>query len=325
MYKYIRNLLFLLPAEVAHSVSMYLLSCVPRFIFKQPQAEPVECMGINFPHRLGLAAGFDKNASYLKGLAKLGFAFIEVGTVTPRPQSGNPRPRLFRLLDSKALINRMGFNNHGVDKLIMNIQKSRYKGILGVNIGKNKDTPLDYAGADYIYCMRRVYKHADYITINISSPNTQDLRRLQLASYLDNFINSLCLEHNKLYLQYSRYVPLAIKISPDETAETIKNLAQVALKYKLDAIIATNTSSLRENVFAGINEPGGLSGKPILDRANKTLALLHAIVGEKIDLIGVGGVYDKNSANSKLKNGAKLIQVYTGLIYNGSSLLSCRL
>ena len=371
MYKYLRNLLFLLPEEVAHVVSMYLLSCAPKFIFKQPNADPVECMGIKFPHRIGLAAGFDKNASYLKGLAKLGFAFIEVGTVTPRPQPGNPRPRLFRLFNSRALINRMGFNNYGVDKLVMNIKNSGYKGILGVNIGKNKDTPLKYADADYIYCMRRVYKYADYLTINISSPNTQDLRKLQLKSYLDNFIGNLCLEHNKLCLQYTRYVPLAIKVSPDETEETIKNLAQVALKYNIDAIIATNTSNSRENLFEEINrslskpaaesklrgdserrtglctqvhedsstestkqvssfalgfgkrshESGGLSGEPILDRANKTLATLHNIVGDKIDLIGVGGVHDKNSANSKLKNGAKLIQVYTGLIYHGPSLL----
>lgn len=321
MYKLIRKVLFLLPEEIAHHVSLHILGFLPGFLFKQPKSNPVDCMGIKFPHQIGLAAGFDKNGKHLQALAKLGFAFIEVGTVTPRPQPGNPKPRLFRLINSHALINRMGFNNQGVDKLLMNIQKSNYKGILGINIGKNKDTPLHDACSDYIYCMRRVYKHADYITINISSPNTQDLRKLQSKTYLENFVETLCAEHSKLHVEFGSYVPLAIKISPDESEELIENLAHVALKYNIDAIIATNTSNFRDNLITELSEAGGLSGQPILGRANQILAKLNILVGDKIDLIGVGGVFDSESARSKIANGAKLIQVYTGFIYCGPRLV----
>lgn len=322
MYTFIRNILFLLPPELAHSLSLKILTCLPKSIFTKPKKISFNCMGIEFPHKIGLAAGFDKNAKYLNALAKIGFAFIEVGTVTPKPQSGNPKPRLFRLEKSKALINRMGFNNQGVDNLVMNVQKSKYNGILGINIGKNKDTPLDHAVYDYIYCMQRVYKYADYITINISSPNTANLRKLQEIDYLDEFINKICVEHKKLVAHYNDYVPLVLKISPDESLDVLTNISKVALKYKIDGIIATNTSSARFNLDENyINEVGGLSGKPILDIANSTLLHIKNIVGDNLILIGSGGVNDAESANKKYDCGASLLQVYTGFIYNGPNLL----
>lgn len=323
MYNYIRNLLFLLSPEIAHSISLKILTWIPSILFPKPYTgNPVECMGIKFPHKVGLAAGFDKNAKYLDAIAKLGFAFIEVGTVTPKPQNGNPKPRLFRLVKSKALINRMGFNNDGVDKLVMNIEKSNYKGILGVNIGKNKDTSLEYAFTDYIYCMQRVYKYADYIAINISSPNTVNLRRLQEIDYFDDFISRLTIEHKKLTNKYNKHVPLIIKVSPDESSDVINNISQVALKYKIDAIIATNTSNSRFNLHEKyINESGGLSGKPILELANNALTQIKNIVEDNIVLIGVGGIDDAQSAKSKLDCGASLLQIYTGFIYNGPKFL----
>ncbi len=322
MYFYLRNLLFLLPAELAHHLSLLFLCFLPKFLFAKPSINKMECMGIKFPHKIGLAAGFDKDAKYLDALAKLGFAFIEVGTITPRPQSGNPKPRLFRLVKSKALINRMGFNNAGVDNLIMNIKKSKFKGILGINIGKNKDTPLADAFADYVYCMRRVYQYADYIAINISSPNTAHLRELQSIEYFDEFIGKIIIEHKRLAMKYKVYVPLAIKVSPDESSQVLSNIANVALKYKIDAIIATNTSNSRFNLNSKYSsEKGGLSGKPILNLSNDTLQQIKNIVGDNISIIGVGGIDDLQSAETKLASGASLLQVYTGLIYNGPKLL----
>lgn len=322
MYTCIRNFLFLLPPETAHLLSLKILAWAPNLLFSKLDNHPVECMGIKFPHKVGLAAGFDKNADYLNTLSKFGFAFIEVGTVTPKPQSGNTKPRLFRLTKSKALINRMGFNNDGVDKLIMNIEKSNYQGILGINIGKNKDTPIEYAYTDYVYCMQRVYHYADYIAINISSPNTTDLRKLQQIDYFDEFISKIVFEHKKLAAQYNTYVPLVIKVSPDESLQDITNIANVALKYKIDAIIATNTSSSRFNINEKyVNESGGLSGKPISTLANQTLLHIKNIVGDKITLIGVGGIDNRKDGERKLECGASLLQVYTGFIYNGPKLL----
>ena len=321
MYRIIRRLLFVFPPEVAHTLSLRLLSILPNMLFPKPVSMPIECMGLKFIHRVGLAAGFDKNAQYLTALAKLGFAFIEVGTVTPRPQTGNSKPRLFRLEKSQGLINRMGFNNLGVDNLVMNIRSSKYSGILGVNIGKNKDTSLRYAAEDYIYCMRRVYQYADDLTINISSPNTEDLRKLQSQDYLDEFVGKIACEHAKLQAKFVKDVPLAIKISPDEKHDLLKNLAKVAIKYKISAIIATNTSMSRNNVVDDIDEQGGLSGKPISSMALDTLTAIKSVVGDKVDLIGVGGISDLPSAQAKLDNGAKLLQVYTGLIYNGPNFV----
>ena len=321
MYKIISRMLFLLPTEVAHSLSLKLLSYIPSCLFRKPPSMPIECMGVKFSHRVGLAAGFDKDAKYLDALAKLGFAFIEVGTVTPRPQAGNSKPRLFRLVKSEGIINRMGFNNQGVDNLVMNIKNHKYRGVLGVNIGKNKDTPLDNAADDYIYCMRRVYQYADYLTINISSPNTSDLRKLQSQDYLDNFVGDIAREHANLQMKYARRVPLAIKISPDETQSLLENLAKVAIKYNIAAIIATNTSMTRDNLLDDLDEQGGLSGKPIAGIATSTLAEIKNFVGDRVDLIGVGGITDLSSAQVKLDSGAKLLQVYTGLIYNGPNFV----
>ncbi len=322
MYIYLRNLLFLFPAETAHALSLRIISWLPNSLFPKPKGEAIECMGIRFPHKIGLAAGFDKNAKYLDAIEKLGFAFIEVGTVTPRPQFGNPKPRIFRLLKSQALINRMGFCNSGVDKLVMNIKRSKYQGVIGVNIGKNKDTPLEYAFTDYIYCLQRVYKYANYIAINISSPNTTDLRKLQEIDYFDEFISKIIQAHQNLVTQHNTYVPIVIKVSPDESSEVLKNIAEVALKYKIDAIIATNTSCARFDIKdKNINENGGLSGKPIFELSNSALLQLKSIVGDKIALIGVGGIDDIQSAKTKLECGASLLQVYTGFIYKGPKLV----
>jgi len=323
MYQLLRPLLFLLDAETAHHVTMTALRYLPQCIFKQPQGDAITVMGLTFPHRVGLAAGLDKNGDYLDALAKLGFAFIELGTVTPRPQKGNPKPRLFRIPAANAIINRMGFNNHGVDVLVENVKKAHYQGILGINIGKNKDTPLEKAVDDYLFCLRKVYLHASYITINISSPNTPDLRQLQQGDYFRRLINELREEQLQLADQHQRYVPLVVKISPDETEETLKQIADVIVSLGIDGIIATNTTCARDAVNSlpyGM-EQGGLSGRPLALSSTHCLRLLKEIVGDDVALIGVGGIDSPAIATQKLEAGASLLQVYTGLIYQGPGLV----
>jgi len=327
MYRLIRPILFQLDPEKAHELVLKSLHLAPSFLFQNPAPHNVDAMGLQFPHPVGLAAGLDKNAQHLVALAKLGFSFIEVGTVTPRAQVGNPKPRLFRIKEKEALINRMGFNNLGVEALVNNIKKSNYQGILGINIGKNKETPLNKSVDDYLYCLQHVYPYASYVTVNISSPNTPDLRKLQEKSYFKQLLAPIVKLRDKLDHQFQRHVPLAVKISPDEDENTLSEIAKILIEYEIEAIIATNTSLCHDSVknLPFGNEQGGLSGKPIASLSNHCIRILKECVGDKITLIGVGGVDSEAAAKDKLKAGATLIQVYTGLIYKGPKLLSMNL
>jgi len=310
-------------AEKAHSVALSLLGLAPKFCFPQPPINQIDVLGMTFTHPVGLAAGLDKNGEYLDALAKIGFSFIEVGTVTPKPQVGNPKPRLFRAPEVHAIVNRMGFNNLGVATLVENIKKSQYRGILGVNIGKNRDTLLSKAVDDYLFCMRAVYQYASYITVNISSPNTPDLRHLQQGMYFPHLLSRLQTEQIKLAGIHQRHVPLVIKISPDEDEETLKEMADSMLNYGIEGIIATNTTSQRDffTSLPLIMRQGGLSGKPLSTLSTSCLRLLKEYVGNHITLIGVGGIHDLASAQEKINAGASLVQVYSGLIYQGPELV----
>ena len=317
-------MLFLMDAERAHSFSLSALHYIPKVCFKSPEiVKPVHAMGLQFSHAVGLAAGLDKNGEHLDALAKLGFSFIELGTVTPRPQLGNPQPRLFRLPEAQAIINRMGFNNHGVDALVSNVIKANYKGILGINIGKNKDTPLEHAVDDYLYCLEKVYEFASYVTINISSPNTPDLRQLQQKEYFSDLLSQLHARKIKLADKFQRHVPLLVKVSPDEDIETLKQMTDVILNQGIEGIIATNTTCSREEVISlpHADETGGLSGKPLQKRSLDCLRLLKQYVGDAVTLIGVGGIDSCQRAQEKLDAGASLVQVYSGLIYHGPGLV----
>lgn len=324
MYQNIRPILFSIEPERVHRQVLSILHYIPGFCFPKPKSCPVQALGQTFPHPLGLAAGLDKNAQHLDALAKLGFAFIEVGTVTPKPQLGNPKPRLFRLPTANALINRMGFNNLGVDALVANIQKSHYEGILGINIGKNKETPLSSAVDDYRYSLQRVYPYADYVTINISSPNTADLRQLQADRYFIDLITELKQTQMKLADKHQRHVPLLVKISPDETDETLQRLAEACVRSKIEGIIAVNTTCSRTSVM-GLeheNEAGGLSGRPLHPMALNTITRLKKMIGCELVIIGVGGIDSAENAQSMLQAGATLLQIYTGLIYQGPAVVS---
>lgn len=323
MYSKLRPLLFSMNPESAHAFSLSVLHYIPQFCFKKIQSNPVHVLGLQFPHVVGLAAGLDKNGEHLDALAKLGFSFIELGTVTPRPQIGNPKPRLFRLPAADAIINRMGFNNQGVDALVAHVKRARYKGVLGINIGKNKDTPLEHAADDYIQCLKKVYEFASYVTINISSPNTPDLRQLQQKEYFAHLLSQIQTEQIKLSDQFQRHVPLVVKISPDEDSETLKQMTEVILNYGIEGIIATNTTCSRQGVadLPSADESGGLSGTPLWELSTQCLRLLKQYVGNDVTLIGVGGIDSCNSARAKLNAGASLIQIYTGLIYQGPHLV----
>jgi dihydroorotate dehydrogenase len=329
-YDLVRKALFLLEPEFSHHVALEAMKCAERIHLsgmyrhsKLPSA-PVETMGLTFDNPVGLAAGLDKNGDYIDALGDLGFGFIEIGTVTPRPQAGNPKPRLFRLPEHQAIINRMGFNNKGVDHLVAQVQKRTYKGILGINIGKNFDTPLEQANSDYLIGLEKVYPYADYITVNLSSPNTAGLRKLQIGEALKELVNILAIRKTKLEIQYQKSVPLLIKVAPDMNYEELLHLAQVAMDCKIDGVIATNTTISRENI---INSPlaaeaGGLSGQPVFESSTKLLADLAKIVSGRMTLIGVGGVDSIGTALSKFDAGADLIQLYTGFIYRGPGLVS---
>ena len=325
LYSLLRSGLFLLEPERAHALALQTLSYVPQACFRQPRTQHMRTvMGLSFPNPLGLAAGFDKSGLYVDALSKLGFGFIEVGTVTPLPQQGNPKPRLFRLPKAKALINRLGFNNPGVAVLVENLQRSHYKGIIGVNIGKGKDTTLAHATEDYLYCLDQVYPYASYVTINISSPNTPDLRQLQQKEFFSHLVQTLKQAQLRLADQHARYVPLVIKISPDETDDTLKEMADIMVTHHIDGMIATNTTCARIGVqdCEYGQEKGGLSGQPLLQRATGCLRLLKEIVGNEVALIGVGGIDSPDAAQQKLAAGAELIQLYTGLIYQGPHLVT---
>lgn len=324
MYSLLRAMLFQFEPEKAHKLALSALNYFPNFGFKTPSsAKPIKAMGLNFPHPIGLAAGLDKNGAYVDALAKIGFSSIEIGTVTPKAQKGNPKPRLFRLPKAQAIINRMGFNNHGVDVLVHNVQKAQYKGILGINIGKNKNTSLNNAADDYLYCLQKVYEHASYVTINISSPNTPDLRQLQQGDFFSHLLTQIKNEQIILADKYKRQVPLVVKVSPDETPETLKKMAEVILHYGIEGIIATNTTCSRVDVahLPYGTEQGGLSGRPLKNAATQCLELLKKYTGDELVLIGAGGVDDGKSAQEKLDAGASLVQIYTGFIYQGPWLV----
>lgn len=280
-------------------------------------------MGLRFPNPVGLAAGLDKNARYIDALAALGFGFIEVGTVTPRPQPGNPRPRLFRIDQAQAVINRMGFNNEGVDRLVDNVRRTRFRGVLGINIGKNFDTPLERAAEDYVHCLRKVYPLASYVTVNISSPNTKGLRELQESAQLEGLLSAVAGERRRLADAHGRQVPLAVKIAPDLDGAQIGAIAELLDRHHIDAVIATNTTTARHGV-AGLahgDEAGGLSGAPLTQRATAIVRQLAQALGNALPVIGVGGIMNGADARQKIAAGASLVQLYTGLIYRGPALV----
>ncbi|MES2917225.1 MAG: quinone-dependent dihydroorotate dehydrogenase [Pseudomonadota bacterium] len=327
MYPLARSVLFAFPPETAHHLSLAGISLAERLGFLAllppvPEA-PVEVMGLRFPNPVGLAAGLDKNGDHIDGLAALGFGFIEIGTVTPRPQPGNPRPRLFRLPEARAIINRMGFNNLGVDHLVRQVEQCRYEGILGINIGKNFDTPLEKAAEDYLACLDKVYAHASYVTVNISSPNTKGLRNLQSGDALAALLEPLKNRQAQLASRHGRHVPLAVKIAPDLEPADVEVLAEQLLRFEIEAVIATNTTLGRTGVehLPHGGEAGGLSGLPVRSASTRVLRELTAALGGKLAVIGVGGVSDGASAAEKVQAGADLVQVYTGFIYEGPQLL----
>ena len=327
LYALARPLLFALDPETAHALTLELADAPLRLgllrVARVPGA-PVRAMGLEFPNAVGLAAGLDKNAAHVDALARLGFGFLEVGTVTPRPQPGNPRPRLFRLPAAQALINRMGFNNVGLDGFLENLARASWRGVLGINIGKNFDTPLDQAGDDYAACLERVYARASYVTINISSPNTQGLRALQGKDQLDALLARLAALRQRLADRHGQRVPLALKVAPELEPAQVQAIADAVRRHGIDAVIATNTSVSREGVegLAHAGEAGGLSGAPIRARATATLAALAAALKGESALIGVGGILRGEHAVEKLAAGATLVQLYTGLIYRGPDLVS---
>jgi len=281
-------------------------------------------MGLTFPNPVGLAAGLDKNGAYIDGLAALGFGFIEVGTVTPRPQPGNPKPRLFRIPVAEGIINRFGFNNLGVDNLVENVKRSQYKGVLGINIGKNFDTPNERAIDDYLIGLRKVYLYASYVVVNISSPNTKNLRQLQEREALAGLLSALKSDQAQLAQAHGRYVPIALKIAPDLESEQVGEIASLLLEYQMDAVIATNTTLAREAV-AGLphaEEAGGLSGAPVKNKSTLVIRQLAQHLGNEIPIIGVGGIMSGEDAREKIEAGANLVQVYSGLIYRGPRLVS---
>lgn len=285
--------------------------------------KPLEVMGIKFPNPVGLAAGLDKNGECINAFDAMGFGFIEIGTITPRPQPGNEKPRIFRLPEANAIINRMGFNNKGVDYLIEQVRKAKFKGVLGINIGKNKDTPEDKAKDDYITCMKKVYNFASYITINISSPNTPGLRSLQYGDALNELLSAIKNEQKLLATQYKKYIPVVVKIAPDLTEDEIKSIANCLILNEIDGVIATNTTLARDQVEHLIhgNEMGGLSGHPVRDKSTEVIKILAKELQGKMPIIGVGGIDSVDSAKEKIAAGASLVQVYTGFIYQGPDLI----
>lgn len=325
MYKLVRPLLFKLDPEKAHDLAIQALKVRGKLCCNsRHQKLPVNIMGLEFDNPVGLAAGLDKNGDAIDGLATQGFGFIEVGTVTPRPQPGNPKPRLFRLPQAEAIINRMGFNNQGVDYLIANVKARKYQGILGINIGKNFDTPVDEAERDYLVCLEKVYPYADYIAVNLSSPNTPGLRTLQFGDHFKKLLELLKSKQQALAQQYNRYVPIAIKIAPDMTNEETAFIAHTLIDSGMDAVIATNTTISREAVKSLPHgaETGGLSGAPLFAQSHKMVSFLSETLNGKLPIIASGGITKGSDAVQMLKAGASLVQVYTGFIYHGNKLIS---
>lgn len=328
IYTLLKPLLFLFAPETAHDLTLGVLKYAEKFgLLQFMPAQPVcqvrRVMGIDFPAPVGLAAGLDKNGAVIDAMAALGFGFIEIGTVTPRPQPGNPRPRLFRINQAKGMINRFGFNNLGVDQLIDNVKAAKYKGILGINIGKNFDTPNAHAVDDYLICMRKVYPYASYITVNISSPNTKNLRDLQEKDALSDLLATLKRAQLQLAELHGRYVPLALKIAPDLEQAQVHQIADLLMAHHIDAVIATNTTLARDAIqgMPHATEMGGLSGAPVRDRSTWVIRELASRLQGTLPIIGVGGILDGADAREKIAAGASLVQVYSGLIYAGPQLV----
>lgn len=322
-------MLFCLPAELSHNLTLNSLRYIPNQALalladNKLIDRPRNVMGLNFPNAVGLAAGLDKNADHYNSLGMLGFGFVEVGSVTPKAQPGNDKPRLFRLTKEKAILNRMGFNNKGVEHLVAQVKRRKFKGILGINIGKNLSTPLDRAHEDYQLCLQQVYPHADYITVNISSPNTAGLRDLQHGDQLELLLAKLSDTRSQLAQQHGRQVPLAVKIAPDMSTDDLDSFCTLAVKHHVDGIIAGNTTSSRVEIEGSphVNEAGGLSGEPLTLGARRTIAHLAQRLHGEIPIIGCGGISCGQDAIEHLRAGAELVQIYTGLIYTGPSLIS---
>jgi len=329
LYPLFRPLLFAADPERAHELAFAALDAAAATGIAQLAAPrlplaPVEAMGLRFPNRVGLAAGLDKNAEHLPGLATLGFGFLEAGTVTPRAQPGNPRPRLFRIVEAQALVNRLGFNNAGVERFVANVARARYDGILGINIGRNFDTPNERAADDYVACLRAVHAHASYVTINVSSPNTKGLRDLQAESALAALLERVTAERDALTQRTGRRVPLAVKIAPDLDDDGVRAIARALVRLRIDAVIATNTTLARDAVqgMPHADEAGGLSGAPLRERSTAVVRLLAAALDGALPIIGVGGILCADDAREKIDAGATLVQLYTGLIYRGPELVA---
>ncbi len=331
-YRLIRDLLFCLPTEPSHHLSLQSISLLQQWnlsslIAREVNDDPREVMGIRFPNPVGLAAGLDKDANHIDGFSALGFGFIEVGTVTPRPQPGNPKPRLFRLPRQQAIINRMGFNNAGVDEMVKRIRRSKFRdnpgNVLGINIGKNFDTPVESALTDYLTCLRKVYKVASYIVVNISSPNTPGLRDLQQASELARLLEGIKEEHASLKIRHQRHVPLVVKIAPDMTDDEFGQVSAQLIQFEIDGVIVSNTTIDHSAVAADRfgKEKGGLSGAPLFEKSNHALALVAGEVRGKLAVIGVGGINRGEDAQVKIALGADLVQIYTGFIFKGPTLI----
>jgi len=328
LYSLARRVLFATDPETAHELTLESLRLghnlgAARLMCKV-SSQPVSCMGLEFPNPVGVAPGLDKNGDYFEALGDLGFGFVEIGTVTPRPQPGNPRPRVFRLTRAQAMINRLGFNNKGVEHLVRRVRNHRYKGVLGINIGKNFDTPIENAADDYLFCLDSVYPYADYITINISSPNTKNLRDLQGEDALDRLLDCISERREGLTGEHGRRVPLAVKVAPDLQDDAMPVVAKVVARHGMDAVIATNTTLSRDGVHGMkyADEAGGLSGAPLKAKADKVLAAFRSLLPEEIALIGVGGITTGQDAVDKMNLGADLVQFYTGMVYRGPALVT---
>ncbi len=328
LYPLARSLLFQLDAEVAHDFTLSSLRIAERLALLKcypapPVCKPRQVMGLHFPNPVGLAAGLDKNATAIDGMAALGFGFIEVGTVTPLPQPGNPKPRLFRIAPAQGIVNRFGFNNLGVDQLLRNVQAAKYRGILGINIGKNFATPMENAVDDYLICLQKVYAHASYVTVNISSPNTKNLRALQEKEALSALLAKLKQAQSRLADQHGKYVPIALKIAPDLAREQVHEIADLLMAHKMDGVIASNTTLSRDLVqgLKHAEETGGLSGAPVREKSTWVIRELAQRLQGTLPIIGVGGILTGDDAQEKISAGADLVQVYSGLIYKGPGLV----
>jgi dihydroorotate dehydrogenase len=328
LYALTRPALFALDPERAHGVTLSALDAagktglLSRLYPKQHL--PVDCMGMRFDNPVGLAAGLDKNGDHIDALAALGFGSIEIGTITPRPQGGNPKPRLFRVPQAQAIINRMGFNNDGVDQLVKNVSQARYRGILGINIGKNFDTPVENAVDDYLICLEKVYAHASYVTVNISSPNTQGLRSLQSGDALSHLLETLKNRQSQLANHHGHYVPMVLKVAPDLDEEAIIFISEQLVQFEIDGLITTNTTLARTGV-EGLphgDEAGGLSGAPVFESSTRVLEQFSMVLQGRVPLIGVGGISSGEQAVAKMAVGASLVQIYSGLIYRGPDLIN---